>query len=780
MLLYYFIKIIAYFFSNCQAIFPEGVVTLKFKELFEMQNSNRQEELYYLANTLAFIRKDLNEMMQEALAHRKDLVEARRDMVENTTPFSNDFERLTEMVQFLSEVSSQTVSYTNIAQYVARYKKLIDSPYFGRFDFVEDGFGIREKIYIGLANIMDRKTHDVYVYDWRAPISSIFYRYEKGRASYETPVGASNGEVMLKRQYKINNSTLEYFFDCDIRITDEILQDILGRNSSPKMKNIVETIQKEQDIIIRDTENELLMVQGTAGSGKTSIAMHRIAFLLYEGRQYQTNNILIISPNDVFSQYISSVLPDLGEENVRQVTFDDLVAQSFNGRFILQTKEGYLEDLINHYHSYYMRIRRASASFKSSRIFQQILDRWLDYYAHKLIPFEDVYFNGVVLETRQQLKNRFLRNEIGIPMAKQLERLENMILPKTHPYKEERLAKIKGIVAKSEGRDLEIKQFSRLLAIKESESFRRKLRKFTTVDYWAIYQKLFADPSYVKYLADDLPLPEEIEDILRITRESLSFNRLEYEDYTPLLYLKLKIEGTDLASAIRHVVIDEAQDYSPIQYEIFKMLYKNATYTVLGDINQTIVQRPRLAIYDDIALIFNKVNNKLLTLRKSYRSTREIIEFSQMFLPENQHTARGILPFDRHGSKPRIICQETRSLLDEAIIDEVRRFAKEGYATIAVICKSQQEAENLFKRIAAKINITLIQPNHKDLVKGPVIISSYLAKGLEYDAVIIYDVNHNTFSTDLDRKLLYIACSRALHELVLFYTGERSFLLKTN
>lgn len=745
-----------------------------------MQNPSRQEELQYLENTLAFIKKDLNKLMQEALAHRKDLVEARRDMVENTTPFSNDFDRLTEMVQFLSEVSSQTVSYTNIAQYVTRYKKLIDSPYFARFDFVEDGFGIREKIYIGLANIMDRKTHDVYVYDWRAPISSIFYRYEKGRASYETPVGTSSGEVKLKRQYKIKNSILQYFFDCDIRITDEVLQEILGRNSSPKMKSIVETIQKEQDIIIRDTENELLMVQGTAGSGKTSIAMHRIAFLLYEGQKYRSNNILIISPNDVFSQYISSVLPELGEENVQQVTFDDLVAQSFKGRFKLQTKEDYLEELIYSYHSDYMKVRRASASFKGSKVFQQILDRWISYYAHKLIPFEDVYFNGIVLETRQQLKNRFLRNEIGIPMAKQLERLENMLLPKTHPYKEERLARIKEIVAKSEGRDFEIKQFSRLLSIKESESFRRRLRKFTAVDYWAIYQKLFSDPIYIKHLAGDLNLPEEIEDILSITKEHLSLNRLEYEDYAPLLYLKLKIEGADPASDIRHVVIDEAQDYSPIQYEIFKMLYKNATYTVLGDINQTIVQKPSLSIYDDIALIFNKANTKMLTLQKSYRSTPEINEFSQMFLQENQRISCGILPFERHGSKPQIIYKESLSLLDEAVISEVSRLAQQGYESIAVICKSQKEAENLFDRIAGLMNITLIKPNHKDFVKGPVIISSYLAKGLEYDAVIVYDVNHNKFSTDFDRKLLYISCSRALHELFLFYTGERSTLLKNN
>ncbi len=739
--------------------------------------TKEQEEKAYLEDTMAFIKKELDALIDEALEHRKDLVEARKDMVENTTPFSSDFERLTEMVQSLSEVNSQTVGYTNIAQFVKRYKKLLDSPYFARFDFIEDGFGIKERIYIGLANVMDRNTHEVYVYDWRASISSIFYRYERGKASYDTPAGTSSGEVTLKRQYKIKNSNLQYFFDCDIRITDEILQDILGRNSSPKMKNIVETIQKEQDIIIRDTENELLMVQGTAGSGKTSIALHRIAFLLYEGQKYRSNNILIISPNDVFSQYISNVLPELGEENVLQVTFDDLVTQSFNRRFQVQKRESYLEEYIRTYHSDQAKIRRASASFKGSKTFVTILARWITYYGHKLIPFEDVYFNGVILETRQELKNRFLRNEIDIPMAKQLARIENMIMPKTHPYKKERLAKIEQIVAKSEGRDLEIKQFSRLLSIKESEALRRRLRRFTSVDYWEIYVRLFSDPQYLHALAHDLDLPGEINEIIRITNQNLQQRKLFYEDYAPLLYLKLKVEGTELLSDIRHVVIDEAQDYSVVQYEMFKILYRNATYTVLGDYNQTIDRKQDLDLYDLIAKIMDKQKTTKLILSKSYRSTVEINQFSRQLLPDHDNQPL-IVPFERHGDEPKVIYQETPEAMDMRIVEDIRSYMAKGYEHIAVICKTQYQAEEVFIRLKSITDLKLITPYAKDFVKGPVVIASYMAKGLEYDVVIIYDTSHDQYSTILDQKLLYVSCTRALHELVLYYTGERSPFLK--
>jgi DNA helicase-2/ATP-dependent DNA helicase PcrA len=331
---------------------------------------------------------------------------------------------------------------------------------------------------------MDRNTGQVYVYDWRAPISSIFYRYELGGAMYDSPLGISRGDVSLKRQYQIRNSKLKYFFDCSVRITDEILQEVLSHTSA-KMKNIIETIQKEQDVIIRDRDHELLIVQGVAGSGKTSIALHRIAFLLYEGlnSNLQSNNVIIISPNTVFSHYISSVLPELGEENVRQSIFDDLVLDTFQGRFGEETRDMQLETLINSRAKTERDQRHQSIDFKGSRIFKQILDRLLWHYAHRHLVFEDVYYIGTILATRQQLKNRFLHNEIGVPMAKQLKRIEKTLLEKVHPLQKNRLKRLEKIVAKSEGHEFEIKSFSRLLAIKQAKAFRERIQRFTNVDY---------------------------------------------------------------------------------------------------------------------------------------------------------------------------------------------------------------------------------------------------------------------------------------------------------
>lgn len=733
---------------------------------------NQRQEEHYLAETIRFISSELETLLRDALEHRQELIEFRRDMSENTAPSPNDFERFIEIVPFLSEVNSQTGGYLNVAQYVERYKKLLNSPYFGRFDFREDGFGMKEKIYIGLANVMDRQTHDVYVYDWRAPISSIFYRYEKGQAAYHTPNGLSTGEVLLKRQFKIDNSQLKYFFDCNIRITDEVLQEILSRNTSPRMRNIVETIQKEQDMIIRDTDNELLLVQGSAGSGKTSIALHRIAFLLYENlNKLHSRNIMIISPNDVFSRYISGVLPELGEENVLQATFDDLIKNTFAERFQPVTREIYLEDIITSHDSDAGKIKRAGALFKGSKTFLTILERWLWYYGHRLIPFEDVSFNGVVLETRQQLKNRFLRNEIGIPMTKQLQRIESMLLLQTHPFKKERLEKLRKIVAKSEGRDLEIIPFSRLLAIKESQAFRKRIGRFTKVDYWQLYLKLFSDPKNIYRLSNDLKLPVEIEDIITLTYQNLKEGKLSYEDYAPLLYLKLKIEGSEMSSAIQHVVIDEAQDYSCLQYAMFKLLFREANFTVVGDINQTIDNNADYSLYADIPVLLAKKRSVKLSLRNSYRSTFEINQFTRKLIGRELD----ILPFERHGSEPRITRQETLDSMNEAVLRDIAGFTGQGYQSIAVICKTQKEAERVHAELKGSIKISLIGPHDKDFIKGPLVVSSYMAKGLEFDVVIVYNVNKDNYQSNLDQKLLYISCTRALHELVLYYTGEKSF-----
>lgn len=688
-------------------------------------------------------------------------------MWNNTAHSSQDFTKLTEMNQYLSEVNSQTANYLLTSKRIKRYQKMLAAPYFGRFDFLEAGSQDKEKIYVGLARVMDPQTQKILVYDWRAPLCSIFYRYELGKASYRAPIGEITGEVLLKRQYKIKDAQLKYFFDSSIRITDEILAEILSRNSSPQMRNIVETIQKEQDLIIRDTANELLIVQGVAGSGKTSIALHRIAFLLYEGvsSKLGAQNILIISPNDLFSSYISRVLPELGEENVVQTTFDDLVAKFFKARFVLETRTQQLEDLIQHQDS----SRQTSTVFKGSSVFVQILERLLWHWGHHLIPFEDVSFAGFLVESRQQLKNRFLNNKLGLPMARQLKKIENQILEKTHPLQKKSQEKLQKIVAQRDEHPFEVKSYSRLLSIKKSQAFLEQLRKFTQVDYLDLYKLLFQDRDLFLKLADGLELPAQIDEIISTTSQNLDRGLLLYEDAAPLLYLLLKVDGGEPFSEIRHVVIDEAQDYYPMQYEIFKLLFPEPKYTVLGDLNQSIEKSEELSFYDEIAQILERPQTLKLFLHKGYRSSYEINMFNQKLLPQKQE----LVSFARHGEAPQVIPKKNQEQLLAAIIQDLNQYTKQGYGSMAVICKTQAQAELVSSKLKESLQVNLLTGDG-GTTGGVLVVPSYLAKGLEFDVVIVYDANRDYYSTQLDKRLLYVACTRALHQLKLYYTGEVS------
>lgn len=730
-----------------------------------------REETEYLEKTLAFIRNQLEKEIGSLPDLKKKLIDLRKDMWENTVHFTNDFTRLTEINQYLAEVNIQTANYEYLYKKIEKYKKVLNRPYFGRFDFIQDDSSDREKIYIGLSNVADSKTNRIFVYDWRAPISSIFYRFELGKAYYTAPEAKISGEVVLKRQYKIHNASLKYFFDCNININDEILQEVLIRNSTAKMRNIVETIQKEQDLIIRDNENELLIVQGVAGSGKTSVALHRIAFLLYEGlnSKISSSDIIIISPNAIFNKYISSVLPELGEENVRQATFGDIVLKLINGRLKTETRHRQLEYLIATQNVAGADLKRQCIDFKSSPAFKIILDRLISHCERNMVIFDDIYYDGKIVETRQQLKNRFLHNKIDMPMAKRLRRMENIILNKIHSLQKNRLGKIEKIVQNSEGHDFEIKSFSRLLSIKKSRVFLDRIRKFTNIDYLQLYRELFSQPGLLLKLAGGLKVPADIEKIITMTGESLNRDFAAYEDGAPLLYLKLKIEG-DLWPAVEQVVIDEAQDYGPLQYEVFKLLFRDAKYTVLGDINQVIESKERSSIYADITNIFDKKKTVKFSLNKSYRSSFEINAFTQHILGKDSD----FISFERHEVKPVVVVKETRAELEHAIVENAVNHLKLGYNSIAMISKTAWDARKLYDSIKDLIDIKLVDSPDEEIEKGVLVIPSYMAKGLEFDVVLAHDVSSENYSTELDRKLLYIACTRAMHRLALFYTGEKS------
>ncbi|MBC9784072.1 ATP-binding domain-containing protein [Heliobacterium chlorum] len=730
------------------------------------------EEREYLKSTLSVIQKELLTEQEKLSDKKRKVIESRRDMWENTGHSGRDFTRLTEMNQYLFEVNHQTGSYYNTLQQVKKYKKIIDKPYFGRFDFKEDGYDLVEPIYVGLHTVIDSATQQVLVYDWRAPISSIFYRYELGLAAYQAPLGLVAGDVQRKRQYKIQRSELVYFFDCNILINDEFLQDILSQNASAKMKNIVETIQKEQDTIIRDRENDLLIVQGVAGSGKTSVALHRIAFLLYDGLKSNlaSHNILILSPNALFNKYISQVLPDLGEENVVQTTFDDIAGDFFAGSVQLETRSSHLEAIIQSQTESERNERTDAYQFKGSQAFVTLLERLIRYYEHRLIPFQDVYYNGVVVETRQQLKNRFLNDKIGMPMAIRLARMEKTILDKIHPVQKERLKKLEAIVATSEGHELEIKPFSRLLSMKEAKAFRERLRAFTRIDYHKLYQQLFLQPKLFFSLARGLNLPRDIERIITATAEALKNGQVRYEDCAPLLYLKLRVEGSHLFSDIKQVVIDEAQDYTPIHYEVFKILFKDVKYTVLGDYHQSLERQVDETIYDDVIQILGVAKTIKLFLRKGYRSSYEINRFARHVLGTDEDS----LAFQRHEAEPHVVPFPSMGEMDEAVLQEATSFIQQGFSSVAIICKSQMQAEQVYHRLSRKAPLRLIRPHEGTLEKGIQIISAHTAKGLEFDVVLLYGADKKTYGNDFDRRLMYVACTRALHRLHIYHTGEKS------
>jgi len=735
------------------------------------------EESQYLEEIINLLKYKL-ELETNNLADQKiDLIASRREMWENTTHSATDYDKLSDLNQYLSALQAQTFTYTELAKRISKYEKMLDSPYFSRIDFTEDGYDDTEKIYIGLFNLMDEETHEIKVYDWRAPISSIFYRCELGPVEYTAPSGIIKGKVSLKRQYKITNGKMEYFFDSNINILDEMLMEALSKNMTSKMKTIVETIQKQQDLIIRDLDNDLLVVQGVAGSGKSSVALHRIAFLLYQGLNLKlnANNIVVISPNSLFSKYISNVLPELGEDNIDELTFENIFLQLYENKLSVKTKSENFEDMICAETEEKRNFLRSYNDFKGSKVFIKIIDRFIYYFEHNLIPFEDVYFNGKIIENRQLLKAFLLSGKLNMPAAKKLKIIESRIMDKVHDIKTERRSKIENAVNAVNKHQFETKSVMRVLAAKETAAFIENLHKFTEFDSYELYKMMFSNKEIFKSISKGLDLPENIEDIIDYTNEAITdpYN-LPYSDGIGLMYLKVKAEGCDLFSSIKQVIVDEAQDYYPMHYLILKNLFKDSRFTIVGDVNQSVEKKSDISIYDDIISIFDFKKNNKIFLNKSYRSSYEISKFSEKLLEEGIYTEY----FKRNEEEPKVLHCKDINDLDNNIIQDAEKYKTLGYNSVAIICKNRKEASELYFRIVGKTDVKLVDYLEEQSLTGIIIVPVYLAKGLEFDAVMVYGTDNENYKAYYDKKLLYIACTRALHRLSLYYTGKITNFLK--
>lgn len=736
------------------------------------------EENNYLNEVINLLSYYLSIDTEKLAEQKSDLIEARKEMWENTTHTSADFDKLTDLNQYLSALQLQTLSYTELEKRIAKHERMLSNPYFARIDFTEEGYDDTEKIYIGLFNLMDDETHDIKVFDWRAPISSLYYRSEIGPVEYKAPSGKIRGIISLKRQYKITKGVLEYFFDSNVNIVDEMLMEALSKNMTSKMKTIVETIQKQQDLIIRDLKNDLLVVQGVAGSGKTSVALHRIAFLLYQGlnMKLSSNNVIIISPNTLFSKYISNVLPELGEENIREFTFENIFNKLFENNLSVKTKSENFENIICSETEKKRNFLRSYDEFKGSYDFMKIIDRFIYYFEHKLIPFEDVYFNGEIIENKQLIKAFLLSGKLNMSTSKKLKIIENRIMDKVRDHKNNRREKIEKAVSKSNGHEFEIKSFTRVLAAKETTSLIERIHKFTEFSSYELYKKLFNNKDLFKALGKGLNLPENIDEIIDYTYKEINdpYN-IPYSDGIALMYLKIKAEGVDTFSDIKQVIVDEAQDYYPMHYCVLKMLFREARFTIVGDVNQSIEKKSDLSLYDEIVSIFNFEKSSKIYLNKSYRNSYEISKFSEKLLEEKSIDTEY---FKRNEEKPEIICEKTSENLDNKIVEDIRKYKTQGYNSIAVICKNRKDASDLFFRLKSKIDIKLVDYVGEQNLTGVIIVPIYLAKGLEFDAVMIYEANDKNYNSIFDKKLLYVASTRALHRLSLYYTGKVSKYLK--
>ncbi len=665
------------------------------------------------------------EYLQKTLEVIKSLIDSEDVSIQNKINAINEMKRYiwennatlddVEISQGMYNVNSD-VEYTNDKmRRLQKLKKSLSNPYFGRVDF-DDGNDINS-IYIGINGIM--KDLFFYVFDWRSPIASLFYNYGTGPASYEAPAGKVDGEIKLKRQYKINGDEIERCFDSDINIDDEYLQEILSSSSSEKMTNIVNTIQKEQNEIIRNVNDKYLIVQGIAGSGKTSVALHRIAYLLYRESNLKSSNVLIFSPNEVFSEYISEVLPELGEDNVMQTTYSDFASAYIKG---FKKVESFTEFIERYYKSETVNHDEyQSTKYKLSNEFRGFLDSFIEDFKSTISFSRGVIINGKEVsrdELNSLLKSRYSK----LPFYDRFEVIA------------QHLCNLNNISYKKYGKII----IEKLVTL---------LNK--SIDIKEIYASIINSEEYKKNAQLD-------------GNSNFSFGKvLKYEDLLPLMYIFFSLNGYPKGRHIRHVIIDEAQDYTLLQLEMLKNIFSGASFTILGDIHQTINPYYMYGSLDEINSLFDG-KGRYIELSKTYRSSEEIIDYTNDILGINNACS-----VRKSNSIPVTIRNVSKKDVMKQLVDDIKQMKELGMKRIAIITKNNSETTYLYDILKDQLSDIYIVEEGNGLIGDTVILPSYISKGLEFDGVIAYTDKNNMYQ-EKDRYLFYVVCTRAQHCLTVY------------
>ena len=608
---------------------------------------------------------------------------------------------------------------------VARKRRLLklgQSPYFGRLDFAPQGKEAAP-VYIGVYSFTDEQQRQGLIYDWRAPIASMFYDFELGEASYATPSGSIRGTIALKRQYKIREGRLEFMLDSAVNIHDDLLQRELAKSSDDRLKNIVATIQRDQNAVIRNETAPVMVIQGVAGSGKTSIALHRLAFLLYRYRETMAaKDLLIISPNKVFADYISNVLPELGEEHIPELVMEELAADLLDHRYPFQTFFDQVAILLqNPQPAFIERIR-----FKSSFDFLRQLNQYL-------VHIENTYFTFTELRVGPTL----------VPAA--------FVEAKFKTYHRVPLLKRFSLVAQDVQayvRDATRRKLSGAQKGRISEAVFRTFRLHQVLDLYRDFYRWLGRPELFRF---DHGQP------------------LEYADVFALIYLRLRLEGLTTYDHVKHLLVDEMQDYTPVQYAVLARVF-TCRKTILGDVSQT-VNPYSASSAETIERVFPQA--EVVKLYRSYRSTVEITAFAQRLVPNPD-----LIPLERHGPAPALLpCSSPTEEL-ATLRQLIGAFPGTGYHSLGIICKTLAQAEQTYSALP-DLGVQLLTAESTAFKEGIIITTAHLAKGLEFDAVIVPFASAPTYQTAVDKSMLYVACTRAMHQLTLTYTGELTAFFTT-
>lgn len=653
-----------------------------------------------LDDTIKLIRGKISVLGQELYDRDDKVLEFKKFMWDNRADMDPS-----ELKTMMSDNDLEISMMMKKGEYLQKLYKIQNNPYFGRIVF-SDGIN-KDNVYIGITHVTDNN-NNYYVHDWRSPICNLFYDYEVGKASYMAPMGKIEGEITLKRQYTIKDGKLLHIFDNNTNIDDELLQEVLASADNDKMKNIVNTIQAEQNTVIRNTDDKNLIVQGIAGSGKTSVALHRIAFLLYKIENLNSNNVLIFSPNKIFSEYISNVLPELGESNTIETTINDFLDMEIKEFRHVETFTAFIE------RSYQDREDYEFIKYKQSDRVYDDIDEYINSMCEKARFLDDLFMRDYSY-TKSELDYMLNVRYEKFPLGERIKFMAEKISENN----------FNGSISRS-------KKIMRELY--DRINIERDLVKIYIDFFNSRYSKIKKDISYIKNDKD----------------------MLHYDDACLYVYMKCKLYGYNYNTYIKEIVIDEAQDYSLGQLKLISKIFRNASYTILGDINQTINPYYRYESLEDIKKILP--DSKYIELTKTYRSSEEIVEYSNRVLGLNHVTAI-------RRNKPVPVDEVVEGELNSQLRHDIEECMVHG-KSIAIITKNQDECDKIYKMLS-DTGISKIDNSSKKFNRKFIVVPVYMAKGLEFDSVIIYTDKNNKYTSD-EKYLYYVAITRAQHKLIVY------------